>query len=106
MEIIIIVALLALAGWWIFYRNTEVSREESAPYKVETPPSPETAVQVEKVEEPTPAPVEVVAESAPVKKARKPRTPKAETTSKEKPAKTKKPAAIAAKKAVRKPKAK
>lgn len=39
MEIILILALLALAVWWVFFRDPLASKqEEPAPYKVETPP--------------------------------------------------------------------
>lgn len=97
MEIIIIVALVGLAGFWFYNRKKHESAEVSdhsaveVPYKVETPTpvvevkEPVTSV-IEKVEPveavvAEPAPVEaVVAEPAPVvKKTRRKRTPKAET---------------------------
>ena len=95
MEIIIIVALLALALWWFFLREAPAKTETLAAYKVETPPTAEPApapvVEV-KVEEPAPVveekvqprldPVAIALDMTPVvmtaKKPRKPRAPKVE----------------------------
>jgi hypothetical protein len=95
MEIIIIVAILALALSWFFLREDPAKIEAPAPYKVETPPAadpaPASVVEV-KVEEPAPAPVveeraaprldpvAIALDMTPVvmtaKKPRKPRAPK------------------------------
>ena len=126
MEIIIIVALLALALWWFFLREAPAKTETLAAYKVETPPVAEPApapVAEVKVEEPTPVveeraaprldPVAIALDMTPVvmtaKKPRKPRAPKAAapvakaTVVKEKaPAKAKAPK-VAAKTPAKKP---
>ena len=110
MEIIIIVALLALALWWFFLREAPAKTETLAAYKVETPPTAEPApapvVEV-KVEEPAPVveekvqprldPVAIALDMTPVvmtaKKPRKPRAPKVEATPVKTKAKAEKPAA-------------
>jgi hypothetical protein len=104
MEILIALAVVCVAGWWLFFRNKEEA-VTPAPYKVETQPAPTPVVEA-KVEEPAPVvipvaglmlPVEgtvgvtvaneakveetlVVVKApvveAPVKKPRKPRAPK------------------------------
>lgn len=96
MEIVLIIAVIALAGWWFFLRTPqEVQKVETTPINtktgdtVETVPSWHTAPPVET----KPVTVETVAVAAldvnndgkvdladvkeAVKKVRKPRTPKA-----------------------------
>lgn len=117
MEIILIVAVVALAGWWIFFRKDAVgSSAPVAPYKVETPPvNNKTGDVVESVVVKTEtvntqitdavtqtAPVPVQEEvkpvvEAPAKKPRKPRAAKAEKPVAKKAAKPKKAAAMTAK---------
>lgn len=90
MEILIIIAVLAVLLWFFFLRDPAAKPVESAPYKVETPPAPAPEVKVVVVEE---SPVLAVVEApavndqitdavtqaeAPAKKPRKPRAPKAE----------------------------
>jgi hypothetical protein len=85
MEILIILAVLVIGCWFLFFRESS-SISVAAPYKVETPPTPEPApvvaetapvavvesvVELAPVVAPTP-----VAEVAPAKKPRKPRAPK------------------------------
>jgi len=87
MEIIIALVVAFGLGYLFFFRKKEevaVSAPEvtPVPYKVETPTVVEVAPVVEEVKVEAPAPVvEAVAET-PVKKTRKPRAPKAETTEK------------------------
>jgi hypothetical protein len=106
MEIIIAVAVFGFGLWWVFLR-APADTTPSAPYKVETPPTPEPVpaydvvpptVSVEGagvVEVITSAPV---AETTLVKKPRKPRAPKvvAEKPAAKKAAPVKKAAAIKA----------
>jgi hypothetical protein len=109
MEILIILAVLVIACWFLFFRESS-SVSVAAPYKVETPPTPEPVSVVTKTaihEYPDSAaitPVLTVVETAPVveaapaKKPRKPRAPKvvAETPAAKKAAPVKKAAAIKA----------
>ena len=124
MEILLIIAVAAFAGWWFFWRTPEEARKvDTAPVNsktgdtVETAPSWHTAPP----EETKPVTVETVAVAAldvnhdgkvdladvkeAVKKVRKPRTPKAEKPAKEKATKAKKPAAMKAKKTTKSKKA-
>jgi hypothetical protein len=123
MEILIILAVLVIACWFLFFRESS-SVSVAAPYKVETPPTPEpesvvTKTGIHKTTEsvdptPVPAVVEVapvvetapVVEAAPAKKPRKPRGPKvvAEKPAAKKAAPVKKAAAIKA--APKKPRSK
>ena len=98
MEILIILAVFAVAAWFLFFREGS-SVSVAAPYKIETPPTPvpaqDIAPQPDRVivaegagvvtsptltsdtvvlAEPAVAPAPVV--EAPVKKTRKPRAPK------------------------------
>lgn len=88
MEIVLIVAVIAFAGWFFFLRpKKDVVKLPEAPYKVETPaPEPQaadhdtvTGIAVPKVES-----AEKV-EATPKKKATKPKTPKTDAA-KTKPA--------------------
>jgi hypothetical protein len=91
MEIIIAIAVFGFGLWWVFLR-APANTTPAAPYKVETPPTPEPVVEevkngfetVEGTITPVPVVATVVVEStesvnvtAPVKKPRKPRAPKA-----------------------------
>lgn len=113
MEILIIIAVLAVAAWFVFFREKPADKTGEAPYKVETPtfvhggePIATVVVEGAGVVEPVAAvPTAVndqitdsVTQAAPAKKPRKPRTPKAATPApaKEKAAKPKKAAAIKA----------
>ena len=42
MEIIVAIAIFGFGLWWVFLR-TPADTKSSAPYKVETPPTPEPA---------------------------------------------------------------
>jgi hypothetical protein len=120
MEILIILAVLAVALWFFFFREGS-SVSVAAPYKVETPPTPVPAQDIAPqpdrvvvaegagvVTSPTltsdtvvlaePAVVPATVIEAPAKKPRKPRTPKvvAEKTAVKKAAPVKKAAAIKA----------
>jgi hypothetical protein len=117
MEIIIALVVLGFGLWWFFLR-TPADTFTPAPYKVETPPTPEpesvvTKTGIYQAPEPaatTPIPLVVetapVVEVAPVKKPRKPRAPKvvAEQSAAKKAAPVKKAAAIKA--APKKPRSK
>jgi len=93
MEIIVVLIVFGLIGFWIYHNNRENTakgdafRASLAPYKVETPtdnwPFPRAS-------EIAPAPAPVVA-TAPAKKPRAPARPKAATA--EKPVLLKKPRA-------------
>jgi hypothetical protein len=86
MEIIIAVAVFGFGLWWVFVRKPADPTITTAPYKVETPEvkSEEPVVSTE----PTPVPMfvpppvtpqitdAVTQTTEPVKKPRKPRTPK------------------------------
>jgi hypothetical protein len=99
MEILIILAVFAVAAWFLFFREGS-SVSVAAPYKIETPPTPVPAQDVAPqpdlvivaegagvVTSPTltsdtvvlaePAVVPPAVVEAPVKKPRKPRAPKA-----------------------------
>ena len=100
MEILLIIAVLALAIWWFFMRETTKVESNSAPYKVETPPTVNTQITDAVTQQPgwhtaPPADVKPVELTDAldvnqdgkvnledvkevVKKVRKPRTPKAE----------------------------
>ncbi len=103
MELVIGLVVLAVAGYFIFFRNKEEqapAKTEEVPYKVETPvttfdvtPPPVAVVEGAGAVEIPPAPV---VEEAPAKKTRKPRAPKAEAKPAAKKAAVKKPAAIKA----------
>ena len=86
MEIIIAIAVFGFGLWWVFVRKP-ADTTPPAPYKVETPPAPEPVPAYDVV---PPEPVSVVIEgagtvevtpapavTAPAKKPRKPRAPKA-----------------------------
>jgi hypothetical protein len=101
MELIIGLIVIAVVGYFVFFRKKEEVVVSEAPYKVETPvpaqdiaPQPVVVEGAGVVEIPQPAPV---AETAPVKKTRKPRAPKAEVKPVAKKAAPKKVAAIKAK---------
>jgi hypothetical protein len=92
MEILIILAVIAVIGWFLFLRE-DAPAPTAAPYKVETPPTPEPAPLVVAVSDAVVPVVEAVQEAvqeavveAPVKKPRKPRAPKAEVVATKTPA--------------------
>ena len=77
MELIIGLAVLAVAGYFVFFRQKDEPLVTSAPYKVDTPPAPAAEPEAVVVVENAVVPEAVVAE-APAKKPRKPRAPKVE----------------------------
>jgi hypothetical protein len=88
MEILIILAVIAVIGWFLFLRE-DAPAPTAAPYKVETPPTPEPAPLVVAVSDAVVPVVEAVQEAvveAPVKKPRKPRAPEAEVVATKTPA--------------------
>ena len=108
MEILLIIAVLAFAAWFFFFREKETVGTTAAPYKVETPVAlgepPATVVVAEGagvVETSAPSVNDQITDAvtqaaAPAKKPRKPRAPKAEKPAAKKAA-PKKAAAIKAK---------
>ncbi len=107
MELVIGLLVIAVAGYFVFFRNKEepvpaTQKEDNAPYKVETPvttydiapPPPAVAVEGAGAVE---IPATPVVAQAPAKKTRKPRAPKAEAKPAVKKAAPKKAAAIKAK---------
>lgn len=116
MEIILVLAVVIIAVWFLFFRNKDQTNELSAPYKVETPVATKTEeVVVTAMPEPvnsqitdsvTQAAPEPVAEEKPAKKPRKPRTPKAKVEEKPKKAAVKKAPAPKKPAAMKAPKSK
>lgn len=99
MELIIGLAVLAVAGYFVFFRQKDEPLVTSAPYKVDTPPAPAAEPEAVVVVENAVVPEAVVAE-APAKKPRKPRAPKTEAAVEKKPVAKK---AVAKKPAAKKP---
>jgi hypothetical protein len=64
MEILIVLAVVCVVGWWLFFRNKEEA-VTPAPYKVETQPAPTPVVEA-KVEEPAPVVIPVAGLMLPV----------------------------------------
>ena len=97
MEIVIGLLVIAVLGYFLFFRTKEepVVVVEATPYKVETPPTLVEEVAAPVVEA---APV-VVAEAAPAKPPRKPRATKVAATPVKAPAKKAAPKKVAAIKA-------
>lgn len=106
MELIIGLLVIAVVGYFVFFRKQDepvVAETSSAPYKVDTPvpagdvaPQPETApVVVVEGAGAVELPATPVVEEAPAKKTRKPRAAKAEKPAAKKAA-PKKAAAIKA----------
>ena len=107
MEIVIGLLVIAVLGYFLFFRTKEepVVVVEATPYKVETPPTlvEEVAAPVVEAAPVVVAVVEaapvVVAEAAPAKPPRKPRATKVAATSVKAPAKKAAPKKVAAIKA-------
>jgi hypothetical protein len=103
MEILLVLVAVGLIAWaYTAFKtpaNSTTDLTTLVPYKVEAPKVEEVVPSVEPTPPAQPAvdPVPVVqlaAVEAPVKKARRPRKPKVEATSKQKVTKGKKPAVV------------